>query len=101
MTNENNKRSNSVFEKPKRKRFIPPEFSLSATSGVSKITVNVSGVVGVSEYSSEDIVLKTRKGGIRVKGNALELTVFEGKSVLVSGEVDAVEFISKRKANDK
>jgi len=101
MTNKKNKRRDTMSKEFEREKIIPPEFFLSAKSAAGKIAVNVSGVFGVSEYSTENIVLKTKKGGIRVKGNKLELTVFEEKSVLVSGSVCAVEFIPKRKADDK
>ena len=55
-------------------------------------TLAVSGILAVEDLSSENIVLKTHSGRIKISGKSLVLSVFEGRTVEVSGKIAGVEF---------
>lgn len=68
-------------------------FHLEIDKFNGKISVNVSSVLAVEEFSTGVCILKFNKGGIRILGEGLELTVYQNKNVEISGKIRTVEFV--------
>lgn len=58
--------------------------------GKATSTLAVSGILALEELSRERITLLTHSGRITVVGRALVLSVFEGRSVEISGKITGV-----------
>lgn len=68
----------------------PPTFRIEADGGAGYMNVLVCGVVGISEFSDEEIKLLTRRECVKICGKCLEVSIFEGNSVEISGEVESI-----------
>ena len=54
-------------------------------------TVALTGIIAVEELSPEKITVATHSGRITVKGARLLLSVFEGRTIEISGKILGVE----------
>ena len=70
----------------------PPMFCLEATRVGRKIAMSISGIICISDYSEELILLKTQGGKIRLCGEKLTLKVCEGNTAEISGRVREIGF---------
>ena len=89
------KRKKSIISNIKKK--INPTYQIEADGCGSIASVLISGVVGIVEYSSEEVRLLLSRESIKISGFSLEIAVYERKSVEIMGEVSSLEIISKRK----
>ena len=56
------------------------------------MSIDISGIVTVREYSSEKITLVTHKGTISIVGTGLCASSFLNQSVEIFGRVSGIEF---------
>ena len=68
-------------------------FHLEIDKFGGKISVNASSVVAVEEFSVEVCILKFNKGGIRLLGEGLGLTIYQNHNIEITGKIRTVEFI--------
>lgn len=68
-------------------------FHIEADRLMSGISVSVSSVSSIIDFTTESAVLKMKKGKIRISGECLTLTIYENKIVEISGKVGNIEFI--------
>ena len=64
--------------------------SIEIKRGKATSTIAVSGILALEELSHERITLLCHSGRITVVGCALVLSVFEGRSVEISGKITGV-----------
>lgn len=55
------------------------------------ITLTVSGIIGISDFSENGIYMKSRGGRIAVLGRRLVLNVLENKTVEIVGRIEGIE----------
>ena len=85
-----------MTEKSKEKISIPTSFSatrfrLEAVRCRRGMSIIISGVISVSEFSSETISLKTHGQGLKILGQRLAIAVFENSDIEISGKIEEVK----------
>lgn len=55
--------------------------------------VSVMGCVGISAYSTESVVLRLKRGGVRICGSKLLCDSYTNGAVIISGKLDSVSFL--------
>ena len=70
---------------------ILPVFHIDADAFGNGMTVTVSGIVGVTEFSDGEIRLITSRVRLIIKGSSINLRIFEGNTVEISGNVLSIE----------
>ena len=68
-------------------------FHIEGDRIVSGILLRCTGIMGVDEYSKEEILLKSHRGRMLVKGNNISLAVFEQNTIELSGKIEELKFI--------
>lgn len=68
-------------------------FHIEADKVISGISVSVSSVSSIIDFTTEVAVLKMKRGKIRIVGESLSLTIYENKIVEISGKVGNIEFL--------
>ena len=68
-------------------------FHIEADRCSSGIKMFVSGVVGISEYCAENIMLKSHCCKMMIFGKRLKICVYENNTVEVVGKIGGIEFI--------
>ena len=56
------------------------------------ISAVVSGVIGIVEMSDDIIKVMTRMGSISISGSKLNISVFEYKTLQISGKIENISF---------
>ncbi|MBQ9069842.1 MAG: YabP/YqfC family sporulation protein [Clostridia bacterium] len=90
-----------MTEKNKRERKLShgekifPAFHIEADGRGSYLSVLISGIIGVKEFSSEEVGVITRRESIKLTGKGLRISVFEAKTVEISGDIETISFVSK------
>lgn len=67
-----------------------PSFRIEADGRGKYMRVLMSGVVGICELSCENIKLLTRRESLKISGRRLSVSIFEGNTVEISGEVESI-----------
>lgn len=67
-------------------------FHLEADRSSRGMSVILSGIIGISDFSEEQILLNSHGGRIAVNGKRLLISVYEGGSVEISGRVEEIAF---------
>ena len=70
----------------------PPSFSLEASRVGRGVSLAISGVIGISDYSESEILLKSHGGKIRVCGQRLMLSIYEDKTAEIVGRIEEISF---------
>lgn len=52
----------------------------------------VDGVLGIDEFTDEQITLKNHGGRVKICGKRLSLCVFEGRAAEIKGRVEDISF---------
>ncbi len=68
-------------------------FHIEADRTASGISVSAAGVVSIFDISNREVILKLRRGKLKITGERLLLNVYEGRTVEITGRVRSVEFI--------
>ena len=67
-------------------------FHLNAERSPFGMTVTVTGVIGVRDFSRESVEILTHTGKISVSGRRLTLSVYENGAVEIKGRVEDLRF---------
>ena len=70
----------------------PPSFSLEASRVGRGISIVLSGVIGISDYSESEILLKSHGGKIRICGKRLLLSIYEDNTAEIVGRIEEIGF---------
>ena len=70
----------------------PPSFSMEASRVGSVISIVLSGVIGISDYSEGEILLKSHGGKIRICGKRLMLSIYEDNTAEIVGRIEEIGF---------
>lgn len=70
-----------------------------ALSLMNRKNMSVSGVVDVSEFSDNQVVLKTSMGGLSIKGKGLTINQLNTQTgtLDVNGEIHTIQYVNKGK----
>ena len=88
MTERNKKERQGFIKTPS----AISKFHLEAHRSVHGMSVIVGGVVGISDFSSESVLLKGHSGKITVLGKHLNISIYEGGAVEILGKVEDISF---------
>lgn len=72
---------------------VMSSFYLEARRDRRGITLLVGKIIGISEFSSELIVLKTHGGRIKLFGKRMKLSIYENSTVEISGRIEEIGFL--------
>ena len=67
-------------------------FHLEADRSGSGLTLILSGIIGISDFSDNFILLKGHGGRICVQGKKLFINVYENETVEIVGRVEEIIF---------
>ena len=67
-------------------------FRLEANRTSRGICTMLSGVIGISDFSDERVVLLSHGGRIMISGKRLFINVFENNNVEIVGKVEEISF---------
>jgi hypothetical protein len=70
----------------------PPSFNMEACRVGRGISVVLSGVIGISDYSETKILLKSHGGKIRICGQRLMLSIYEDNTAEIVGRIEEIGF---------
>ena len=73
-------------------RAKPPSFSMEGSRVGSGIAIALSGVIGISDYSESEIILKSHGGKIRICGKRLMLSIYEDNTAEIVGRIEEISF---------
>lgn len=73
-------------------RAVLPSFRMEGDGRGNFISVTFSGIRGIKELSDTAVKLSTKRECIELCGNKLLLTVFENKTVEISGCIEKIIF---------
>ena len=54
--------------------------------------IDLEGCKGIDEFKNDYVKIKTAEGYITVFGEALDIPVFDGSFITVTGKIDSVDF---------
>ncbi len=91
----------SLFRREVGLEEIIPGFRIEADFRGKSASLVISGAKGIKEFSSNAVIVKAKRGGISIEGDALSISVFEGGSVGVSGEIDRISFLDARRGRGR
>ncbi len=57
------------------------------------VSLVLSGVRSVADYSDVEMLLHMECGSIKICGVSLSISIFENKSIRISGRIRGIEFI--------
>ena len=68
------------------------KFRMEATRCGKGVSLVFSGIIGVEELNSENVLLKSHGAKIEIKGKRLNITVFENNDIEVVGKIEGIGF---------
>ena len=77
---------------------IAPSFHAELFGNGKNISLLISGVRAINEFSQTSILLSLRKELISVRGSLLEISVLESRNIRITGKIDNLTFLSGRGA---
>lgn len=72
---------------------LSSSFRLEAERQGNNLKMYISGIIGISDYTEEEIMLVSHGGRLNIKGKNIRLTVFESNTVEIIGKITGVEFL--------
>lgn len=69
-----------------------PSFHLEADRSTRGMSVILSGIIGISDFSDSNIALQSHGGRISINGKKLFICVYDGGSVEIVGKVEEIVF---------
>ncbi len=88
MTDKEKTKANIIKETPRGLS----SFHLEADRSKSGLSIILSGIIGISDFSDSFIDLKGHGGRISVHGKKLFISVYENGSVEIVGRVEEIVF---------
>ncbi len=67
-------------------------FHLEADRSPRGMQIFITGIVGIGDYSDEELELKSHGGRIKISGKRLKLCLLENSTVEIKGKVEGVVF---------
>lgn len=67
-------------------------FHMEADRCARGMSMVISGIIGVDDFSEERILLMSHTGRIIITGRRLSICVFEHSSLEIAGKVEEIEF---------
>lgn len=95
MTDRREK-SNSGMKISAEKYRTIPGLHIEADSVIGGMSIIVSGVVAISEFSASAVIVISKRGSVEIDGSLLEVKVFEGGKVEIRGRITDMRFIYSR-----
>lgn len=77
-------------------KYAIPTFRIEADGRGKYLTVTFVGIIAVKAFSDTEINLITKRENFKIQGKSLEMTVFENKTVTVSGIIECMKFSDKK-----
>ena len=78
---------------PKRNKELPSRaFHLEACRSAKGMSVIISGVVAISDFTDSEVTLKSHGGRVTLLGKRLSVTVYEGGAVEIVGKTEDIRF---------
>lgn len=74
-------------------------FHIEADRNESGLSVFVSGIIGITDFTDDSVTLKSHFGRVCIQGHGLNVSVYEGNTVAVCGRVDDIRLIYGNKKN--
>lgn len=68
------------------------KFHLDAERSAFGMTITVTGVIGVRDFSRESVEILTHTGRISIVGRRLSLSVYENGTIEIKGKTEDVRF---------
>ena len=75
------------------KEKVATGFHIEIDRSGNGLSASVAGVYSIVDFSSENVVLRVKKGRVKIVGSTLELAVYENKIVEISGKISEVSFL--------
>ena len=75
---------------------IAPSFHAELFGNGKSISLSISGVRSINEFSKTSILLSSRRELISVSGSLLEISVLESRNVRICGKIDNLTFCKER-----
>ena len=67
-------------------------FHLEADKSRSGMSVSINGIIGIADFTDETVFLRSHGGKVIVSGKRLNVSVYENKTVEISGRVEEISF---------
>ncbi len=67
-------------------------FHLEADRSRRGMSVFVSGIIGIGDFSNEQILLRSHGGRVNICGKRLDMVIYENQTVEISGRVEEISF---------
>ena len=87
------KEEKKVQKSGQNKRTDPIAFHLEADRILSGLSISISSVMSVIDFTKEAVLLKLRRGKLKISGSGLSISVYENRIVEICGKVERIEFI--------
>ena len=84
---------NSKFPKILKVASSFENFHLEADRSSRGFSLNIAGLVGVSSFSENEILLKSHTCRVKVEGRMLEIKVYESGTAEICGKVESIGFL--------
>lgn len=94
MTDKRKKSNVRIAEIP-----LTPSYRIEADVKGNKLRVAVIGIIGVKEFSQNRINVITKRESLILCGHGLEMSVFENKTVQISGEITEISFFTRKRGD--
>lgn len=83
-------RKNGRKDKDEKGSRRPAPYHIEIMKSGKRVTAVVSGVMAVSDFSPAQVALVSHGGKIKFSGEGLSLSVFENKTVEITGRVENI-----------
>ena len=79
-------------KKTPKKQSPSPSFHLEADRDGFGMNIHITGVVCVSEFTDDLVILKTHSASVHILGSKMKMCVYENHAVRIDGYVEDIKF---------
>lgn len=76
-----------------RVKALQTSFHIEADKMLTNTSVSVTNVLSIIDFREDAVVLKMRKGKVKISGEMLSIRIYENKIVEIFGKVRNIEFL--------
>jgi hypothetical protein len=76
-----------------RIKALHTSFHIEADKMMTNTSVSVTNVLSIIDFREDAVILKMRKGKIKISGESLSISIYENKIVEIFGKVRNIEFL--------
>lgn len=82
-------------EKKEKRNFVamPSAFHIEADKTRGGISVSVSGVISIPDFTENSALIRVRGRRIKIRGKALSVAVYENRIAEIIGDVEGIDFL--------